>query len=120
VDKLPKLVDHEDETQPLDARARSYLHSNCSHCHMKWGGGNADFLMLYTLPLDKTGLLSLKPNHGTFGVAKAGLIVPGHPERSMVHYRMTKLGLGRMPHIASSIVDEKATKLIGDWIKGMK
>ena len=26
-------------------------------------------------------------------------------------------GLGRMPHVASNVVDEKAVKLIGDWIK---
>ena len=43
--------------------------------------------------------------------------MPGDPERSMIHHRMTRLGLGRMPHIASNVVDEEAVKLIGDWIK---
>jgi hypothetical protein len=38
----------------------------------------------------------------------------------MLHHRMTKMGLGRMPHIASNVVDQEAVKLIADWIAGMK
>jgi hypothetical protein len=30
---------------------------------------------------------------------------------------MGMLGLGRMPHVASLMVDDKAVKLVGDWIK---
>jgi hypothetical protein len=30
---------------------------------------------------------------------------------------MTRLGLGRMPHIASQMVDDRGTKLIQEWIK---
>ena len=35
----------------------------------------------------------------------------------MIYQRMSKLGLGRMPHVASTVVDEKGVKLIHDWIK---
>ena len=35
----------------------------------------------------------------------------------MVAFRMNRLGLGRMPHIASNVVDEDAVKLIREWIK---
>src|SRR5262249_46372077 len=49
--KLPKLADFNDEKESIAVRARSYLHSNCAHCHMKWGGGNAEFKLLATLPL---------------------------------------------------------------------
>src|SRR5262249_46600192 len=37
-EKLPKLADFNDAKLPAETRARSYLHSNCSICHMKWGG----------------------------------------------------------------------------------
>jgi hypothetical protein len=30
---------------------------------------------------------------------------------------MSKLGLGRMPHVASNVVDGKAMALIREWIK---
>jgi hypothetical protein len=33
----------------------------------------------------------------------------------MIHVRMQKLGLRRMPHVASLVVDEAAAKLIGAW-----
>jgi uncharacterized repeat protein (TIGR03806 family) len=117
--KLPKLADYDDEMLALDVRARSYLHSNCSHCHMKWGGGNAEFKLLATLPLKEMGVVDVKPAHGDFGLKGAKLLVPGHPEQSIILHRMERVGLGRMPHVSSHVPDEKAVRLIRDWIKAM-
>lgn len=119
-EELPRLVDYRDTSQPLDARARSYLHANCAHCHMKWGGGNAEFQLLATLPLEETGTLNTPAGHGTFGVPDGRVLVPGEPERSLVWLRMQRLGLGRMPHIASNVVDQQAVELIGAWIRSLK
>jgi hypothetical protein len=30
---------------------------------------------------------------------------------------LKKTGLGRMPHVGSNVVDEKAVKLVEEWIK---
>jgi hypothetical protein len=38
----------------------------------------------------------------------------------MIHHRMTRTGLGRMPHIASTVVHGEAVKLIEAWIKSLK
>jgi uncharacterized repeat protein (TIGR03806 family) len=116
-EKLPRLADYDDPRFSLDARARSYLHANCSHCHMKWGGGNAEFQLLATLALEDTGTIGVRLTHGAFDLKDPRVLVPGEPERSMVLHRMKRLGLGRMPHVASSVVDEKAVRLIHDWIK---
>jgi len=35
----------------------------------------------------------------------------------MVLHRMKKTGLGRMPHIASNIIDAEAVELIERWIR---
>jgi uncharacterized repeat protein (TIGR03806 family) len=115
-EKEPRLADYDDAKEPLDSRARAYLHANCSHCHMKWGGGNADFQMLATLPF-KEMRTDLKPNQGNFDLKDPRVIVPGEPERSVALHRMNLTGLGRMPHVASSVVDEKGVKIIHDWIK---
>lgn len=115
--QLAKLPDHMDAKVPLDQRARAYLHSNCSHCHMKWGGGNAEFKLLTTIPVKDMGIVGVKPAHGNFKIDGAKLLVPGHPEQSILHHRMAMLGLGRMPHIGSRVVDEPALKLVHDWIK---
>jgi len=116
-EKLPKLADYSDQTLSLNDRARAYLHANCAHCHMKWGGGNADFQLLATINLAETGTLGVRPAHGDFGLTRPEIITPGAPERSMIVDRMKRLGLGRMPHVASDVVDEAAVRLISDWIK---
>lgn len=114
---LPKLDDYHNGEIDLNTRARSYLHANCSHCHRKWGGGNADFLLMATLPLEETGMIGTPGGQGKFDLDDPRILVPGHPERSLIHFRMSKLGLGRMPHVGSNLVDESAVKLIREWIQ---
>jgi hypothetical protein len=63
------------------------------------------------------GIANVKPAHGDFGIKGAKLLVPGHPEMSMIYHRMTMTGLGRMPHIGSRVVDETGVQVVGDWIK---
>jgi hypothetical protein len=113
---LPRLADYADERSGLDARARSYLHGNCAHCHRAFGGGNAGFQLLATLGLGETGVLNARPGQGTFGLADARVVAPGDPGRSVLLYRMDTLGAGRMPPLASSIRDEAAVRVIRDWI----
>lgn len=117
--EMPKLADYQDEHEPLDRRARAYLQSNCSHCHRKWGGGNAEFQLLHTLKLPDTGAVDTIPGQGTFDLKDPRILTPGEPDRSLVLYRMQKLGLGRMPHIASNVVDAEGTKLIREWIESL-
>jgi len=115
-----RLVDYREPKEDLNLRARSYLHANCAHCHVKWGGGNAEFQLIGTMTLKETGTAGVPPGHGSFELEDPQLILPGHPERSLIHYRMKKLGLGRMPHIASNVVDDQGVKLIQEWIKQLQ
>lgn len=117
--KLPHLVDYDDAHASLASRARSYLHSNCAHCHMKWGGGNAEFKLLATLDVADMGILNVRPAHGGFGLKDPRLIAPGEPERSVLLQRMAMTGLGRMPHIGSRVVHDSAVRLVRDWIKSL-
>ena len=118
-DKLPRIVDYRDTSASVANRARSYLHSNCSHCHRKWGGGNADFQLLATLPVKQTGTVNVKPGQGLFKLKDPRILVPGDPQRSLLLHRMKLKGLGRMPHVASSIVHEEAIKVIEQWIRSL-
>jgi uncharacterized repeat protein (TIGR03806 family) len=119
-EKLPKLADFHDAKLPAETRARSYLDSNCSICHRKWGGGNAEFRLLSTIPLAEMGIADVPPQHGAFDIKNARLIAPGDPNRSIILYRMAKTGLGRMPHIGSNVVDESAVGFVREWIRGLK
>lgn len=118
--ELPSLANYHDESLDLNLRARAYLHANCAHCHRKWGGGNADFQTLALLPLDETGTIGVRPGHGLFDLADAKLLVPGSPDRSLLAFRMTKTGLGRMPHVGSNVVDSTGAKLIRQWIESLR
>lgn len=113
-----RLVPPHDETQSLDDRARSYLHGNCSSCHHPGGNAIVSFYLRRDLPFDE-----LKTNKGTgigtFGMRNAKLIVPGDPYRSVLMYRMSKLGYGRMPYIGSHVVDRRGITLIEEWIRSM-
>lgn len=116
-EELPKLANYDDKSQSVDVRARAYLHSNCAHCHTKWGGGNAEFKLSSTLSLEQLGIAGVKPGHGAFGLKDAALIAPGHPEQSVILHRMNLTSLGRMPHIGSKAVHQSAVKLVEEWIK---
>ena len=101
------------------ARARSYLQTNCAHCHQFNAGGTANIALGYDLPLEQTETVGERPIQGTFNIAGARIIAPGDPASSVLYYRMSKLGGGRMPRVGSDMVDERATRMIHDWIARM-
>jgi putative heme-binding domain-containing protein len=112
-----RLVDPHDRGAALDDRARSYLFVNCVHCHQFGAGGTAmlDFRLERTP--EGTNALEARPSQGTFDIPGARIIAPGDPYRSVLYYRMAKLGRGRMPHIGSEIVDRRGLRLMHDWIR---
>jgi len=113
---LPALADPHDTTQPLDRRARSYLHSNCSHCHVSAGGGNARLELEFATPLEKTNLLGELPLHDRYGIDDARLLAPGSPERSILVTRLSRTERGRMPPLGTRLVDADAVALFREWI----
>jgi uncharacterized repeat protein (TIGR03806 family) len=113
---LPRLADYRDANMNLNLRARSYLHANCAHCHRKWGGGNAEFELQASLQLSDTATVDTKPGQGAFGLNDPRILVPGNPDRSLILHRMQLPDLGRMPHVASKVIDRNATVLMRDWI----
>jgi uncharacterized repeat protein (TIGR03806 family) len=112
-----RLTDPRDGKADLDARARSYLQVNCAHCHQFGAGGSAEIELRATVPIDRTKTLEVRPVQGTFGIAGAQLLAPGDPDRSVLYYRMSKTGGGRMPHIGSELVDDDGVRLMHDWIR---
>jgi mono/diheme cytochrome c family protein len=120
--KMAKLVNPYDESEPLEARARSYLHANCSICHMQAGGGNAQMDLEFSASVRKLNAIDVAPLHHKFGLDDPRLIAPGHPERSVLLYRMAHRGegTGQMPQLATNLVDQQAVKLFEEWIRAMK
>jgi uncharacterized repeat protein (TIGR03806 family) len=117
---LPRLADYRSEDEPLHLRARAYLHSNCAHCHRKWGGGNAEFELHASVPLTETLSLNTRPGQGTFGLNDPRILVPGEAERSLIVARMQLDGLGRMPHVAVKVKDDRSIAMLKEWVNSLR
>ncbi len=118
-EQLQSMADPGDPSATLDARARAYLHVNCAHCHRMSAGGSVLSYMHFDLPMDKTNMLAA-PSQGDFGICNAWVVAPGDPFRSVLLYRLSKLGGGRMPRLGANEADNEGIGLITDWIAAMK
>ena len=107
----------------LDQRARSYLHANCAFCHRPdgtWSG----FDVRFDVPLKSTNICNAPPGAKGSDTMFPGatLLTPGQPMDSVIWLRMhaqagnAMNATGRMPAIASFVVDTQATDLISQWI----
>lgn len=117
--KAHYLVNPHKTSAALNLRARSYLHTNCQHCHRNNGGGGSTILLDASLDLSKMKAVGVTPTQGTFGIQEAEIISPQDPFRSVLLYRMSKLGKGRMPYSGSSLVDQRGTQLLREWIQSL-
>ncbi len=119
-ERVRPLVNPHDEHQPLDQRARSYLHANCAHCHLHGGNSSAAIDVSFEKTLPESGLVDTRAMRGDMQLDDAQLVAAGAPERSVLLYRIAKLGSGRMPPLASERVDHAGVDLIARWISQMK
>lgn len=119
-EKLPRLVNPYDAQADLTQRARAYLHANCSACHQPAGGGNAMIDLRYQVAIENCSLLNEVPRHLTFGIPGAKLIAPGKPEESVLLRRVSTRENGKMPQLATVLVDEEAVTMLAAWIKSLE
>jgi glucose/arabinose dehydrogenase len=117
-DQLPSLPDPNDTSRSLDERVRAYLHANCSHCHVRNGGGNAAVQFGYNVPEKERAFFSI-PMHSTFGITDARLIAPGDPAKSVILMRTALRGTGQMPPLGTLRPDPSLSALLVEWIAGL-
>jgi len=115
-DALPRYVALTDESIPIETRVRSYLQSNCAHCHRPGGPSAAVMDLRVTTPLAATGMLDVAPTRGDLGIANPAIVRSGDPETSVLYQRMKVRGPNQMPPIASSVVDAQALDVVRRWI----
>ena len=116
----PHLVDPNDKSQPLEARARSYFYTNCASCHVDAGGGNSLMNMDISATRDAMRMVGVKPLHLFPDRPNGQLIAPGDPENSVVYLRVNRRGAGQMPPLGSNVVDQKSVELLKEWITSLK
>lgn len=117
-----------DGTVPLEHRVRSYLDSNCAHCHRPGALGpgfdarlavplHRQKLLNEALRSDLEGRFDLDPSH-----QNDGQIIPGDPSLSAVHFRLahSQPNPAAMPPLAKNLVDDEALHSLATWIRGLQ
>jgi hypothetical protein len=106
----------------LDARARAYLDVNCGHCHNPAGSASNSGLFLTWEERDPVargiGKRPVAAGRGSGGLDLD--IAPGHPDRSILIFRMrsTEPGIA-MPELGRATVHDEAVALLDHWIRAM-
>jgi uncharacterized repeat protein (TIGR03806 family) len=122
-DQAPRLPVFDDpSTGDVTARARAYLQANCSYCHNGAGEARTSGLALLFSEADPYQLGVCKPPvaAGKAGQGEQYDVVPGHPERSILVYRMQSTAPSiAMPELGRSLEHVEAVQLVSDWITAM-
>ena len=109
----------DDETAPIEHRVRSYLDSNCSHCHRPDGPVSYFDARLGT-PLNVQGLIN-GVIQGHFVLGPDGrYLKPGDPDLSALHVRLANVGNGAaMPPLAKNVVDQNAVEVLQEYLESL-
>lgn len=111
------LVHHADASRPLEQRARSWLHVQCSPCHRFGAGAAVAARFGMEEPAHKLALVDVPPSRGDFGIRDARLVAPGHPGRSVTLLRILTGGAGHMPPVGPRRPDPSGARVVADWIR---
>ena len=120
---LPKTVDYMDiHNGSINDRARAWLDINCAHCHRVGGPAETSGLYLDLEESNPTALGIYKPPvaAGRGSGNRKYNIVPGHPEESILQFRITSIDPAiMMPELNRKLVHKEGVELIQAWIKEM-
>jgi len=113
---LARFPEPSDRTADIAARARSYMHGNCAHCHLPGGPTTSQIDLRFHVRFADTNSCNAQPVGGDLGVAGARVVVPGSPSRSLMWLRVNRRGPGQMPPLATKAVDVLGSQVISEWI----
>lgn len=109
----------DDATAPLEHRVRSYLDTNCSHCHRPGGSGEGFDARLGT-PLDLQNLINGIPQRFESLGPEGRYIAPGDIAHSAVFVRASAVGNGdAMPPLAKNLAHTAGIAALQSYIIGL-
>ena len=117
----PRVAAWTDQHAPVSERARAYLDNNCAHCHQPGGQASytgVDFRWTQT-DVAHIGLCKSPNSAGEVGALRYD-VVPGHPEESILIYRLESTAPKvSMPALGRDIVHVEGVQLLREWIASM-
>jgi uncharacterized repeat protein (TIGR03806 family) len=106
----------------LDERARAWLEVNCAHCHNPEGPARNAGLDLLASQRNPTayGIYKTPVAAGRGSGGREYGIVPGHPDDSIVMFRLLSMETGiMMPELGKRMIHEEGAALVREWIAAM-
>jgi uncharacterized repeat protein (TIGR03806 family) len=118
----PRTAIWNEPSEPVEARARAYLDGNCGHCHNARGMASNSGLFLNLEETRATARgVGKRPVAAGKGAGDLEMdLVPGHPDASIIAFRMASTDPGvMMPELGRSLVDEEGLALVREYIARM-
>lgn len=114
------LVSPSDEAQPLEDRARAYLHANCSHCHRPggWAPPGIGMDLRWQTSLEDSAICDVDIRYYAPWFDATKRIAPGNPDDSLIWQRLSTRGPGQMPPMATFLVDPEGDA-VRQWIESL-
>ena len=112
---LRKGAPASDLSSSREFRVRSYLAANCASCHQPDGIGRGIWDARLSTPLSSAGIIDGELITD-FGDSQNRVVVPGNLDKSVLYQRIANFGQFHMPPLATSVLNEEAIYLVGDWI----
>ena len=122
-EQIPQAAAWNDpDSGSLSERVRSYLDTNCAHCHNPKGLASLkrmDLRYHQTDPWQRgIGMRSTGGHAEESGLKK--VIVPGAPDRSAVYLRMKSTDFTfMMPQLGRTVPHDEGLQLVADWIRSL-
>ncbi len=112
---LKRLANLDARSATVQDRVRSYLAVNCAQCHQPAGTARGYWDARFTTPLAQANIID-GPLVDVQGDPSQRVVTPGIMETSMLLNRISRLGPGHMPPLATHMVNQPAIDLLTAWI----
>ncbi|MBA3937134.1 MAG: hypothetical protein H0X38_06710 [Planctomycetes bacterium] len=122
IGQLAFTVPITDTSSSLETRARSFLDSNCAHCHRPGGVHETSWDARFDTPLAQQGIVDVAATI-TIPSVPVGLQIVAHNDttRSSLYLRDASLDPAiKMPPLAKNVVDDPAMTVLRSWIATLR
>lgn len=117
---IPRTAVWDDAREPLEARAHAYLDANCGHCHNPQGMASNSGLFLQLEEHDASARgFGKRPVAAGRGSGNLEVdVAAGHPEQSILLYRMKSREPGvMMPELGRTLTHAEGVALIEAYLR---
>ena len=118
---IESTVNWDNQSLPLDIRARSYVDINCAHCHTE--GSYCQYRPIRFAFKDNHNLENMGvcvPMETDIGNGLTHIIKPNNPNESVLYFRINStIEQYRMPLLGRRLIHTEGVRLIEEWIDSL-